>query len=518
MPAGLAVAALGECHTGLMIRGTDLCTHGSDPIPDWIKERGGPRLVQANAVGAAAVGCDGDGVSGKRVQALYLYVAGRANRLSTYRTSMNSWAAYADSMFDNSARETGGRARLRWVTRDCALDIIALQVSAAAEVDFGAMVTELTAAGHRRTDRKYLVWFDSDRRNTGSCGLGTIWGDDQPGAANANNNQTGYARIDYICWDFAESHELMHNLGGVQLSAPHSSGGWHCIDENDQMCYADGTALPLIYPCADSAHSNIFDCRHDDYFHTSPAPNSYLATHWNTARSDWIVGGEEAAAVLPPSVGVPSLALLPGQTMTTTAVGRVSWAPAADPTGVAAYQVQRRKGTGSWVNLALVDPLATSVDVRMSIGSSYRFRVRAVDANAVGGPWATGSAAKLRRYEETAANVAYQSGFKRRVLSGASADHVRKGSTPNRTATFTFSGTSVAFVSTLSPGRGIVRLRVDAGEWQTVDLYSVVTSKKRVVWATALSAGSHTLQVAAAGSRNAASTANRIDVDAFLVR
>ena len=112
-------------------------------------------------------------------------------------------------MFDNSARETGGRARLRWVTRDCALDIVPLQVSAAAEIDFGAMVTELAAAGHSRTDRKYLVWFDSDRRNTGSCGLGTIWGDDQPGAANANNNQTGYSRIDFICWDFAEAHVLL---------------------------------------------------------------------------------------------------------------------------------------------------------------------------------------------------------------------------------------------------------------------------------------------------------------------
>src|SRR6188768_1646227 len=83
MPAGLAVAALGECHTGLVIKGTDLCTHGTDPVPDWIKKRGGPRQVQPTAVGSvAAVGCDGDGVSGKRVQALYVYVGGRANRLS----------------------------------------------------------------------------------------------------------------------------------------------------------------------------------------------------------------------------------------------------------------------------------------------------------------------------------------------------------------------------------------------------------------------------------------------------
>ena len=519
MPGGLAVAALGTCYTGIVVKGTDLCTHGPDPVPDWIKKRGGPRLVQATAVGAtAAVGCDGDGVSGKRVQALYVHVAGRANRLPDYRTSMYNWAAYVDSTFDNSARETGGRARLRWVTSDCSLDVLPVQLSPSAEVDFGVMVTELTALGYSRKDRKYLVWFDSNPRTTGGCGMGTIWGDDQPGSTNENNNQTGYSRIDWQCWDFAESHELMHNLGGVQLSAPHASGGWHCVDENDQMCYDDGTPLPLIYPCPDSAHSDIFDCRHDDYFHTSPAPDSYLATHWNTARSDWIVGGEHVPSVLPPVVGVPTVALMSGQTMTATAVGRVTWIPPADVSGVAAYQVQRRRGTGSWVSLALANPLATSVDAPMVIGSSYTFRVRAVDANAAGGPWATGASALLRRFEENASNVTYQAGFRRRTLTGASADHVRKGSTANRTATLTFTGTSVAFVSTLSPARGIVSLRVDGGEWQEVDLYAPTMTKKRVVWAASLAAGPHTLQVAAAGARNSSSTANRIDVDAFLVR
>jgi hypothetical protein len=519
MPGGLAVAALGTCYTGLKVKGTELCTHGPDPVPDWIRKRGGPRLVQPTAVGAsAAVACDGDGTSGKRVQALYVYIDGRPNRLSNYRTSMNGWAAYVDSMFDNSARETGGRARLRWVTRDCALDVAPAKVSAAAEVDFGVMVSELNALGFSRTDRKYLLWFDSDPQRAAGCGMGTIWGDDQPGPANQNNNQTGYARIDWQCWDFAESHELMHNLGGVQLSAPHSSGGWHCTDENDQMCYADGTSIPLTYPCADSAHSNIFDCRHDDYFHTSPAANSYLATHWNTARSDWVVGGEEAATVLPPVVGKPSAALLAGQTMTSTVRAQISWAPPADTSGVAAYQLQRRKGTGSWINIALAQPLATTADVLLAIGSSYTFRVRAVDANALGGPWTSGATATIRRFEETAANVTYQSGFKRRALTGASADHVRKGSTANRLAALKFTGTTVAFVSTSSSARGIVRLRVDGGEWQEVDLFGVSTLKKRVVWAASLAPGSHTLQLAAAGARNDASTSNRIDIDAFLVR
>ena len=35
----------------------------------------------------------------------------------------------------------------------------------------------------------------------------------------------GYARVDTGCWGWAESHELMHTLGAVQNTAPHSTYG-----------------------------------------------------------------------------------------------------------------------------------------------------------------------------------------------------------------------------------------------------------------------------------------------------
>ena len=87
-------------------------------------------------------------------------------------------------------------------------------------------------------------------------------------------------------------HEVFHTLGAVQNSAPNATGGLHCNDGFDLMCYADSpdpksvqrnACEPLTYP-----FSGALDCNGDDYFNPSPAPGSYLATHWNTYSSPFL--------------------------------------------------------------------------------------------------------------------------------------------------------------------------------------------------------------------------------------
>ncbi|WP_241980065.1 Ig-like domain-containing protein [Cryobacterium glaciale] len=120
------------------------------------------------------------------------------------------------------------------------------------------------------------------------------------------------------------AHEVGHNIGAVQDSAPHSTRGGHCYDEADLMCYDDGGLYfaaggTLTFTCAglDSA----IDCHDEDYYYpgTPPASN-YLATHWNTSNSGFLT--PVASSAVPPTVTAKSpltLATRVAQTANVTA-------------------------------------------------------------------------------------------------------------------------------------------------------------------------------------------------------
>jgi hypothetical protein len=99
----------------------------------------------------------------------------------------------------------------------------------------------------------------------------------------------------------------VHNLGGVQNDAPHASGGWHCVDEFDIMCYSDTPSYPLMHYLCPASQEVLLDCNHDDYYHTNPPADSYLATHWNVANSAFLLARDELHN-LPPTVNLVALA------------------------------------------------------------------------------------------------------------------------------------------------------------------------------------------------------------------
>ncbi|WP_235482578.1 RICIN domain-containing protein [Streptomyces roseoverticillatus] len=269
--------------------------------------RGAPAVIDARkgAVAAAAaapgpgspagpqdgsgskVVCEGDGATGNRVQVLYVHAPGR-DRFGQYAASFKQWAAETDVIYNASAKETGGERHVRYVTEaDCTVSVLDVEVSAGDLQEFGAMNNALAAKGFNRRDRKYMVFADAQVY----CGIGTFNGDERPGQDNLSNFGPSYGRTDSGCWGGSTpAHELGHNLGAVNNSAPHTSKAAHCVDEWDIMCYSDAPYYPKMQVlCPERSGDQRLDCGHDDYFHTNPKPGSYLATHWNIANNRFLM-------------------------------------------------------------------------------------------------------------------------------------------------------------------------------------------------------------------------------------
>ncbi|MBA3450515.1 MAG: hypothetical protein H0T18_04815, partial [Chloroflexia bacterium] len=277
--------------TSIRVDGSVFCTHGDDPERAFAAAESGDEVRGANGgQSQSRVACVGDGVYGPRVQLVYVHSGrGLSNQIAS---TVRRLATEMDAIFDQSARKTGGSLHVRYVTDpNCQVNIQQLQASTAAINSFGTMIQAMQAAGFDDLDRKYLMLVDANVY----CGIGTFAGGtgaDSP--STQAHDFTGYARVDLPCWDSGTmAHELSHNLGAVQNSAPHTSRAAHCIDEWDVMCYSDPPDFPQVeIVCPDETYDvTIFDCNNDDYFHTNPPAGSYLDTHWNTADSRFLIVG-----------------------------------------------------------------------------------------------------------------------------------------------------------------------------------------------------------------------------------
>ena len=313
---GLDRPSEGRCSGALRTINSRRCTHGPDQVPEGVDITQDARPVASSASDATSTAaatttaasstgivCDGDGVSGKRFQAIYARASDRADRYSTFASSIAVWAANAGKAFNNSAALTGGSRQPRWVTDSgCNLSIANVVLSAAGDDTFDNTINELASKGYTSTNRAYVVWMDANVY----CGIGTIDIDDSPGSSNFNNTGPNFARTDAGCWGQAnsvEAHEMMHTLGGVQRTAPHSTyrlsptdpGTFHCFDESDRMCYVDAAGVVLQTLCPDSSKEALFDCNGDDYFNVAPGTGNYLATHWNAANSDFLIKPQAAS-------------------------------------------------------------------------------------------------------------------------------------------------------------------------------------------------------------------------------
>ncbi|MEU7875679.1 RICIN domain-containing protein [Dactylosporangium sp. NPDC049140] len=334
-------------------------------VPDAVAADGSAAVT----VGAAGVVCDGDGVTGKRIQVLYVRDVNTKSRFAEYLESFRTWSAGIETIYNASAQETGGERHVRFVTTaDCKVDVREVELAAGGMATFDATINGLKALGYNRTDRKYVIFGDANVY----CGIGTFAGDTQPGEKNRSNGGPGYGRSDNGCWAASvAAHELGHNLGAVNNNAPNSSKAGHCLDEYDIMCYNDSGGLTTSVKCNDRKHDDRLDCNHDDYYNTNPSPGSYLANNWNVANNQFLIAG--SGGTTPPPTPTATANPTPTKTTASPTPSKTTSSPAPTPTRTTASPTPTKTAT----------PAPTPTPTRTSTGGLKELRTSALDATSV---------------------------------------------------------------------------------------------------------------------------------------
>ncbi len=306
---------------------------------------------------------------GPAYKVVYAYPADQSSRLQASGYAYGSLIqrdvrAIADVL---TAAARGARTLRVDVGTSCGpqyIDIATVQLPARrahyTALDVNARMAAVTSAvrgalGPLAGVRNLLVYADSLRTSRVS-GIGDMYADDRAGAGNSANA----GGLDAVVWGDGSSsfsargnrqttalHEITHNLGAVQHSAPHTSGAGHCTDGFDVLCYADQGAKAGGYTATTCAWKGSgikpYDCGADDYFNPAPLAGSYLATHWNVFRSAFLcapdacsTAGRSAAAPAPNQP--PTARVAVGGSPVAGAPVILDGSPSNDPDGaVAAY-------------------------------------------------------------------------------------------------------------------------------------------------------------------------------------
>jgi len=190
---------------------------------------------------------------------------------------------------------------------------------------------------------------------------------------------------------------------------------------------------------------------------------------------------------------------------------KIAWAATDATSGVNHYDLEQSVDGGAFTLVA--SPTAANVTKNLSPGHSYQFEVRATDnAGNVSG-FTVGTAFTLSAFQETAGAIAYSSGWTKQTLAGSFGGSVKFATVAGKTATFSFTGSQVAWVSTKGTDRGSATAKLDAGTASTVSTNASALKTATIVYTKTVTAGAHSLLLKVLGTAGHP----RVDVDAFLV-
>jgi hypothetical protein len=181
----------------------------------------------------------------------------------------------------------------------------------------------------------------------------------------------------------------------------------------------------------------------------------------------------------------------------TTVPVRSSWQATDALSGICSYGPLERRdsATGAFVVQPGLPTSALETSARQQLSAGYhQYRITAVDC--AGNPATlNGRGATLRILQEGNPAITYSAGWTQVATPGAMGTGLMQTLLPNRTATFDFTGRSIAWGAKKDSGSGIATFKFDALAPVSVNLRSAATQNRRVVAAKSGALGPHTVVI-----------------------
>ncbi|MHB8672625.1 MAG: glycosyl hydrolase family 18 protein [Candidatus Limnocylindrales bacterium] len=229
-----------------------------------------------------------------------------------------------------------------------------------------------------------------------------------------------------------------------------------------------------------------------------------------------VVSGEVIVDTVAPVATAPTVAAAVGTTAGTAGdtAAVVSWSAADAGSGVASYLLEMSQDGAPFTPVTLPTAAATSVATHLVPGHLYQWRVTPTDAAGNVGATVTGLPIRPQVYQENSGAIRYTPSWQRYASSPALGGAATWSAVTTATATFTFSGSSVALIAPLGPIRGVAKIIIDGVPVTSVNLYSPAGHSRQVAWVRSWPTyGPHTIALRVLGTARHP----RIDIDAFVV-
>jgi hypothetical protein len=148
------------------------------------------------------------------------------------------------------------------------------------------------------------------------------------------------------------------------------------------------------------------------------------------------------------------------------------------------------------------------------LGSTYRYRVRAIDRAGNVGAWYYTPLFRAAAYDDSSTAMRWSAGWTVEALGGALRGKLHLATASGATVSFRLSGRSVAWLAPRGPDGGFAQVWVDGILTSTISLTATSARPSMTVWRTSwTSLRTHTVRIQVLGTMGRP----KVGIDAFVV-